>query len=295
LEGANLTVVHNRTGSNLVRGIMSTLIAQSDWRMQLSADWGLFEVDEAVFPTVVALLKPQYTVALNLFRDQLDRYGEVDSIATKWRAACEALPKDSILILNADDPLVCSLGRQTEAKVLYFGVEYKGESTEVASWADSRLCPVCGRRLQFSRISYSHLGNYTCPNGDFTRPQPDCTATNVVLKGMDASHFSWQTKAATYEVDISLAGLYNIYNVSAAMTVAGCLQLPFDMLLVKTRHFQAVFGRLEKVEVEGTTLTLILVKNPTGYNQVIQTLTSDESGHNIWLVLNDRFADGGDV
>jgi UDP-N-acetylmuramyl tripeptide synthase len=295
IEGSGARVVHNRTGSNLTRGIMSTLIAEADWHMHIQADWGLFEVDEAVFASIVSLLKPQYAVALNLFRDQLDRYGEVDAIATKWRAACTALPASTTLLLNADDPLIASLGQQTEAQVVYFGVDFDGGTTEVATYADSRLCPLCGRRLVFSRISYSHLGAYTCPSGDFGRPELQVATSAISLKGMTGSSFTLKRQAVSLSVNLGLAGLYNIYNVTAAMAMALQLGLAPDMLLIKTNHFQAVFGRLEKVEIAGISLTLILVKNPTGYNQVIQTLTSDDSARCLWLVLNDRFADGRDV
>ncbi len=295
LEGDQRRLVHNRSGSNLARGMISALVAQSDWKGRVQADWGLFEVDEAVLPKILPTVKPTYVIALNLFRDQLDRYGEVDSVALKWQKACRELTDATTLVLNADDPLVAFLGRDIQARIIYYGVAYDSAETQVAAYGDSRYCPVCGKRLKFSRVSYSHLGTYVCPAGDFKRPEPEVVVSDIVLKGMDGSRFTVRGHDQSVSLDLGLAGLYNIYNVAAAVTVAWLLGLKADMLLSKTRNFQAVFGRLERVKVGSTTLTLILVKNPTGYNQVLQTLTTDAKANCFWLLLNDRFADGRDV
>lgn len=295
LEGSDLRLVHNRSGSNLVRGILSALIAQSDWHGRIDRSWGLFEVDEAVLPKLLKFCSPDYIVVLNLFRDQLDRYGEVDAIAASWRKACKNLPYGTKLILNADDPLVAYLGAQTSATSIYFGLDYLSDTGQVASYADTRFCPRCGRPLRFIRVHYSHLGVYVCSTGDYQRPNPTVYATDIALKGMDGSQFSVVTGNGKMELDLGLAGLYNIYNAVAAITVADQVALSTDTVIAKTRHFEAVFGRLEKIVVNGIELILILVKNPTGYNQVIQTMASDSRADSFWLVLNDKFADGRDI
>jgi UDP-N-acetylmuramyl tripeptide synthase len=295
LEGDGCQIVHNRSGSNLVRGVLSSLIAQADWQGHIDDRWGLFEIDEAVLPQILPSLSPDYLVALNLFRDQLDRYGEVDTIAAKWRTACQKLSDKTTLILNADDPLIASLAAGSQANTLFFGVDFDSGPPTIEAYADSRHCPLCGSPLRFSRINYSHLGVYRCPTGDFERPEPTVSANKVRLNGMEGSQFSLVTAQVSTAVDLGLAGLYNVYNVTAAMAMAVQLGLPMAMLVSKTRHFQAVFGRLEKISIGDMTLVLVLVKNPTGFNQVVQTVTSDAKAHSFWLILNDKLADGRDV
>ncbi len=298
LEGSNNKVVHNRTGSNLIRGLASTLIRQADWKMTIKADWAVFEVDEAVFAEAVKILKPDYVLALNLFRDQLDRYGEINTLAKKWQKACQSLPATSTLIVNADDPLVNSLALTTSAKVVSFSLKtgkYAQKSTQLSAHADSRRCPVCGRSLQFKAINYSHLGQYICPNGDYQPYSSDIVADKVQLQGMAGSSFTLHSQDQALNFQLNLAGLYNIYNAVSALTVASTMNLSPDMLIQRTKNFEAVFGRLEQVKIGQTILTMILVKNPTGYNQVLQTLATEESAKSFWLLLNDHFADGRDV
>ena len=248
---------------------------------------------------MVTLLKPNYVVANNLFRDQLDRYGEVSLLAAKWREACKSLPSTTTLIINADDPLIASLGIDTPAKVVAYGLGAepgKTKKVELSSYADSRRCPVCGGALVFSSVSYSHLGHYACANDDFKRPEIHTEANKIVLRGMSGSDFAITVgDSEPRPFNFSLAGLYNVYNALAALTLAFDLGLDQEMLEQRTKNFEAVFGRLEEVKLGDTLLTLILVKNPTGFNQVIQTLATEPNAESFWLLLNDRFADGRDV
>lgn len=298
LEGADYKVVHNRTGSNLLRGLASTLIKQADWHMTIKADWAVFEVDEAVLPQALDILKPDYVLALNLFRDQLDRYGEINTLALKWQQACRRLPKTSTLVINADDPLINSLSLDTQAKVVAYSLHSGSagqKNLSLAPHADSRRCPVCGRSLIFSAINYSHLGQYTCPAGDYQPYPATIIASKIKLDGMVGSSFAVQYGEQDLSYQLSLAGLYNIYNALAAISLGLVLELNPAMLVQRTKNFEAVFGRLEQVQLGQTVLTMILVKNPTGYNQVLQTLATDQAAKSFWLLLNDHFADGRDV
>jgi UDP-N-acetylmuramyl tripeptide synthase len=294
-EGAQRPLVHNRSGSNLTRGILSALLAESDWYGRLPRHWGLFEVDEAALPKLLGSISPDYVVALNLFRDQLDRYGEVDAIATRWQAALSALPDSSTVILNADDPKIAFLGAGLRATVHYFGLDYATSESDIAAFADSRFCPRCGQPLHFERVYYSHLGVFQCPSCGFRRPTPDVSATDISLHGMQGSAFTMRTSQSAVPLEFKVAGLFNIYNVTAAMAVGILLGFDTQQMATRTRHFEAVFGRLEKVTVDGTEIVLVLVKNPTGFNQVVQTLTSDKDATDFWFILNDKLADGRDV
>jgi UDP-N-acetylmuramyl tripeptide synthase len=294
LEASGAMVIHNRTGSNLVRGVISTLVQQASWKGTVSGDWGLFEIDEAVFPKIVGLLKPRFILATNLFRDQLDRYGEVDSIAAKWREACATLTPATTLILNADDPAIASLALNSPAQPVFFGLTTDGPK-DVAAYADTRRCPVCGQALIFTSVAYSHLGHYACSQGDFRRPTPVVWADHLIIDGMRGSKVTLHTPEEETEVSSQLAGTYNVYNIIAAVTLATALRLPKDVILRKVSSFQGAFGRLEHVQLGSTRLTLILVKNPTGFNQVIEMLRGEKEAAAFWFLLNDHFADGRDV
>lgn len=298
LEGADYKIIHNRSGSNLVRGLISTLIKQANWHIKLHNQWAVFEVDEAVVPQVLATIKPDYFLALNLFRDQLDRYGEINTLGQKWRQACQNLPATSTIILNADDPLVNSLSLDTPAKVVRFSLvagQYGQKTTHMARHADSRRCPLCGANLEFQAINYSHLGQYHCPNGDYQPPSAEVLANKVNLNGLNSSQFTIHYQDQAYPQQLNLAGLYNIYNALAANALGLSLGLDPAMLQQRTTNFEAVFGRLEQIKFGSSILTLILVKNPTGYNQVLQTLATDQQPKQYWLILNDFLADGRDI
>lgn len=266
-------VVHNEAGANLLNGLTSALIMATDWRGKIKADWGIFEVDEATLPLALKYFTPKAIVLLNLFRDQLDRYGEVDSIAQKWHKALKSLPKESLVILNADDPQVSSLGQDLKARVFYFGLDDPKITLKEKQHAmDTVYCPTCGKKLIFSRIYFSHLGDWRCPGCKITRPKPDLT-----------------------EWDWPLQGIYNRYNTLAAVMVGKAFKID-DILIKKTLvDFEPVFGRLEEFNIDGKKIKILLSKNPTGFNESLRTIREEKGRKVILLVLNDRIPDGRDV
>ena len=305
LRDVGLRVWRNREGSNLIRGIASSLVirARPDGRLRHSGKAiSILEVDEAALPQVVQLTSPRIVVFNNLFRDQLDRYGEVDSVMTYWERAVKMLPATTKLVLNADDPATAQLGETFSGKVLYYGIDdltldlvSQRSTSERHQVVDTRACPRCGHEYLYDLRFYSHMGHYYCSHCDVRRPQPDVCATHVQLDNFDRLQIQVATATEQKEMMIPLPGLYNIYNALAAITTALALDLDWDPIITGIEQSKPVFGRGERIQAEGRTLRLLLAKNPTGFNEVLRTLFSDETPRHVLFVLNDHIADGRDV
>ncbi len=305
LRDAGLRVWHNREGSNLMSGLASLLVIRALPTGNLRGKGqaiSILEVDEAIVPQAVQTIPPRVAVFTNLFRDQLDRYGEVDSVAARWREAVRTLPASTTLVLNADDPTIAYLGELSVGQVLYFGVDDpsldltgQGISSERHQVIDTRTCLRCGTEYTYTLRIYSHMGHYHCTNCGLARPQPDIRAIKVDPEGFDRLRVRVAAATVEHDVVIPLPGLYNIYNALAAATAAHALQINWDSIVTGIEQFKPAFGRGERVQVEGRTVRLLLAKNPTGFNEVLRTLFSNGASRHVLFVLNDNVADGRDV
>jgi lipid II isoglutaminyl synthase (glutamine-hydrolysing) len=296
LEGAGHRVVSNRSGANLIFGVTAATLESANASGRLSADWGVFEIDEASLPKAIDEIQPKAALVLNLFRDQLDRYGELESIAKKIEAALAKLPAGSTAILNADDPRVAEIGWNLSHPPLWFGLDDTTVAEhELPHAADARTCPRCGASLIFEAVYVGHDGVYRCPNGDFQRPMPDITARNIKLDGFDNIALTAHTTEADQRIALPLGGLYNVYNVLAAYTAGVTLGLDPDYIAHRLQNFRAAFGRQERLEFRGRHLNLVLSKNPAGFNETLRTAVDLANGNNFLIALNDRKADGTDV
>jgi lipid II isoglutaminyl synthase (glutamine-hydrolysing) len=287
--------VHNRAGSNMSWGVATALLEQS-------GSEGLFEVDEAWLPAVAEEIEPRLIVLGNLFRDQLDRYGELERLADDWAALVEARVGATDFVLNADDPLVADLGTDRDgnrrAGVTYFGIEDSTQGLPALEHAhDAKHCRRCGAAYVYERAFVGHLGHYTCPNCDADRPDPDVAATEITLEGMSGSRLAIRTPDGELRARLALPGLYNVYNAIAAVAAVLRLGVELDDVTRGLEAMKAVFGRVETIVVSGTPVSILLIKNPVGANEVLRTLRleSDERGLDLWIALNDRIADGRDV
>ena len=281
------TLVHNKAGANMAGGVAATLNDQH-------GDFGLFEVDEFWLPGLVDQLKPRSLLLANLFRDQLDRYGELDQIVDRWRDVI-ASPNSGQVVLNADDPLVAGLGSSTEAP-LYFGIEDTavGEATPQHA-SEQACCPSCGAQFTYSRYFVGQLGHYRCPDGHVSRPSPVVSATKISLDGLKGSTFSLNFGDQSFEVGLPLPGLYNVYNALAAAALAESLGVDRGTIVGGINSSKPSFGRAETLSVAGRACSIMLIKNPAGANEVIRTLASDTEPHDVLVVLNDQIADGRDI
>ena len=291
-EGIGQRVVSNRAGANLIYGVTAAALGKAGTDGKLKADWGVFEIDEASLPRAVEEIQPKATLVLNLFRDQLDRYGELETIAKKIEKALSALPDDAHVILNADDPRVAEIGLSLPHKPTWFGLDDVAVAgKQLPHAADARTCPRCGASLLFDAVYIGHDGVYRCPNGDFARPQPDLTATDIVLDGFDSLMLTIEGT----RIAMPLGGLYNCYNVLAAYATACSLGLDGRYIAERLKTFRAAFGRQERIEFRGRRLVLVLSKNPAGFNETVRTAVELARGENFLIGLNDRKADGTDV
>ncbi|MEA2208625.1 MAG: hypothetical protein QOF54_1102, partial [Solirubrobacteraceae bacterium] len=305
LQRAGITVVHNAEGANMAGGIATALLAASRARRAIEGELGLFEVDELWLDSVAEQLRPRAILLGNLFRDQLDRYGELETIADRWAADLHA----QALVLNADDPLIADLGRE-RAGTLFFGVDDDSLALPgMAHAADAKHCRRCGAPYVFDAVYLGHLGHYHCPSCGQRRPQPSISATDVVLEGVRVARFTLHTPAGEGVVRLALPGLYNVYNALAAAALATALDVPLASILAGLHDTRPAFGRAESVTLSpasadngasapsgtGRELRIMLVKNPAGANEVLRTLTLEPGEHDLLGVLNDRIADGRDV
>jgi lipid II isoglutaminyl synthase (glutamine-hydrolysing) len=295
LRSAGIGAVNNSTGANLVTGVTAALVADTGLSGAPSSEMGLFEVDEASVPRVAAEAEIKILAVLNLFRDQLDRYGELAYTGKVIASAFGDLPQDGAVVLNADDPLVASLGRSARRPV-FFGVDEPTLDTgRLQHVADSKDCPVCGTALDYETVYMGHVGVYDCPHCDFSRPEPDYRASRVRLEGARGSEFLLSTPKGEAEVKVTLPGLYNVYNALAAASLAIALGTSVDDVRNGLERFSAAFGRFERIAVGERRLLLLLVKNPAGANEAIRTLVTGSAPKLAVLALNDAIADGRDV
>ncbi len=299
LNAAGQPVLHNATGSNLTRGVLSMLLEHSAWhgRLRLAPTcMAVLELDEAAIVHALRQHRPRCVVVTNLFRDQLDRYGEVQTIAAGLRTAFARLTESTALLLNGDDPLVASLGEESAGPVHYFGLDdlrLAREGVELA--ADSHYCPRDAQPLDYNAAYYGHLGSYTCNACGWRRPERAVRATEVDLHGLAGADVTLAFPEATVQATLGVPGLYNVYNALAAAGAAWYVGVKPEAIRQGLAHTAPAFGRAEAVAVSGRTAWLLLIKNPVGANQVLRLLVAEEGPLHILAILQDRAADGHDV
>ncbi|MBR2591266.1 MAG: Mur ligase family protein [Clostridia bacterium] len=287
LEGAGNKVICNKLGANMKNGVATAFALAARLNGRIDADYASIEVDEASTIKVFEYMKPQVMVISNLFRDQLDRYGEIDITVDLLTKAIGMLD-DVTLVLNADDPLCTQFGYKTDKKTLYFGISEK-VLPQTDDTKEGRFCPICGGKQWYNYYHYSQLGDYECTGCDFKRPHPQIEATDVKL-GADIA-FSINGKP----MQIHYKGFYNIYNmiaVYAALTAFGIDTVHFSDLL---KSYKPQIGRMEEIVLKGKPVILNLAKNPAGFNQAIDTVLTDPRKKDVIIAINDNANDGRDV
>jgi UDP-N-acetylmuramyl tripeptide synthase len=287
LQRTGTKLVHNRAGANMAGGVATALASGR-------GDMGLFEVDEFWLGPVADELEPRAILLSNLFRDQLDRYGELEIIADRWAVIVADLPPETQLVLNADDPLVADLGRRRDP--LYFGVEDDALAlAELQHASDSKHCRRCGHAYVYEAAYLAHLGRYACPNCGARRPDPQVRASQVELRGIRSAAFTLITPDGERRIELPLPGLYNVYNALGAAALCLRLGISLDDVAAGLAAVEPAFGRAETVDLNGRPTSILLVKNPAGANEVLRTLALEGRELDLFGVLNDRTADGRDV
>ncbi len=287
---SEISFVANTSGANLPSGIATALL-----RRKPDEKYGIFEVDEAALPELVPQLRPTVLVLMNLFRDQLDRYGELETTIHKWKKMVESLPETTKLIINADDPALAYLG-SLHQNVQFFGLELTDHASETISHAaDSLHCLKCNSPLNFQQVTIGHLGHWECQNCGFSRPNPSFTGDKINLMGLDGSEFIAASKTDSLGIQIPLAGTHNVYNALAAYATCYTIDISATKIQKGLSTISAAFGRNEIISFDGVELMIMLAKNPAGANQNLKTLLLEEGTIHLAILLNDRTADGKDV
>ena len=309
LRCAGLETVSNRSGANLLSGVTAELAACTDWRGRAVKHYAVIECDEGALHQVVPLLRPKVIIVTNLFRDQLDRYGEVMHTLEAVRRGIEQVP-EAVLCLNADDSLTASLALDLPNPVAWFGIGIGVEAgdpeqnsgqdfgNEESSVSDARYCIRCGTEYVYSFRTFAHLGGFRCPACGYARPDPDVEITSI--DSMDYTgtrvHMRFEKRSVgMVPVNIAAPALYNIYNAAAAACSAQAAGISLQAVLKALASTSGAFGRMETFEPGGAAAQMILVKNPAGCNQALDYLCSLKNPYALILCLNDRDADGHDI
>ena len=273
LESNNISVIRNDSGANLLNGLASLLIKESNLNGKIYKDALLFEVDENSLPLILREVKPESIILLNLFRDQLDRYGEINTTSEKWAEALKRLPTDTTLIVNADDPQIVRIAKSSNCKNYFYSIKDSLKTEKVLAHAvDSTTCPNCRNNLSYSKISYSHIGNFHCEKCNFTNP-----------------------KAEIIDVETQLKGSFNIYNLTASIIAAEeAFGIKKENAISSLENFKPAFGRQEEINYKDKKIVMLLSKNPTGFNESLK-IVLENNYSNLLLLLNDRIPDGRDI
>ena len=284
-----VALAHNRAGANLASGVASALIEARH------AELGLFEVDEGALPELARRVRPRALCLANLFRDQLDRYGELELTAERWRQAVHDLPHETTLVVNADDPVVADLATGRPGSVT-FGVDDPASARPALQHAaDSKYCLRCGTAYHYDAAYVGHLGAYRCPACGHSRPPLDVVARGIRPQGLDGVQFELGLPDGAHRVELRLPGLYHVYNALAAASLTLALGATADEIVGGLERSRPAFGRFERIEVGGKRLLLLLIKNPAGANEAVHTLVAAGPPRLAVIALNDDIADGRDV
>jgi UDP-N-acetylmuramyl tripeptide synthase len=282
-------LAHNAAGANLVSGVASALLSAGD------AELGLFEVDEGALPELLPRLRPRAVCLGNLFRDQLDRYGELELVAERWREAVAGLPEDARLVFNADDPQLAAVSEVHGGSVAFGLDDPRLARPALQHAADSKYCVRCGTPYVYTAAYVGHLGDYRCPRGDHERPPLEVAGREVALHGLERASFLLDTPEGSRRIELKLPGLYNVYNAVAAAALARALGAELGEIAAGLERFSAAFGRFERVAVGDKQVLLLLIKNPAGANEAVRTLVDGGAPRVLVVALNDEIADGRDV
>ncbi len=289
LDASGTRVVANTAGSNLERGVATALLNSE------GAELALFEVDEAALPGLMAQTRPRVVTLMNLFRDQLDRYGELEHLVDRWREAVAELDPAATVIYNADDPAVAEIAARHPNSMSYGIEDPRVGRDRLPHAADTTECRHCGASLHYEMVTIAHLGRWSCSECGLARVQPDVRATRVELHGLDGQRLAIATPQGPIELSLRLPGMHNSYNALAATATAVALNLAPETIGPALAKREAAFGRAERTQIGKVKVTTLLAKNPAGANENIRTMLLEDHPLHLLVLLNDRTADGQDV
>lgn len=291
---AGLSYFANRSGANLISGITTEFVMNSTLGGKPKKEYAVIECDEAAARRTFGQLRPKVVMVTNLFRDQLDRYGEVTHTLDNIRLGIENSP-NAVLALNADDSLCTSLAGTVKNRAVFYGVNTPIYRERVSELSDAPYCIRCKHEYVYDYVTYGHLGKYHCSSCGYSRPEPEIAVTRIDVNDQEHSEVVFRIGESEYPAKISLPGGYNIYNACAAMAAGQLMGLDPSVTVKSLSSFACGFGRMEKFQIDGVEVRMILIKNPAGCNQVLNFLTQIKEPFTFVACLNDRTQDGRDV
>lgn len=294
LKENNVSFFENKSGANLKNGIVTEYVLNSTVFGKNKYEYALIECDEAAFKTVSTLVDPKYILVTNVFRDQLDRYGEISNILENIKIGI-LNSKNAIVCLNADDSITSSLKDEIDNKVFFYGINVPIYKNRVNEASDALYCIRCKHPYKYKYITYGHLGDYYCDNCGYHRITPNISVERLISSDADSSNVEIKYNDELYEVNINLPGGYNIYNALGSLAVSKVINLDINKSIIALSKFESGFGRMEKFVLDGVNVRMILIKNPAGCNQVLNFLSNLEEDSNFVILLNDKYADGTDI
>lgn len=293
-DGQHLT--HNRAGANLITGLTTAFLQNATWSGRVRGTAGLMEIDEATMPQACKEIRPKAAIVTNFFRDQLDRYGELEHTVNFVGRGLEQLAKGAKAALNADDPNVAGLGLRSGVEPFYYGIEAEGIGTaEMNQTSDGKHCVRCGAPYEYDVYYYAHLGRYSCPSCGYKRPKPAVYIDQIWDADAKGTSFRLVTPAGSFESRLQIPGLYNLYNALAAAAGAHLMGSSLEAIKQGLSETTSQFGRMELISMDGREVFMALVKNPVGFNSVLETVMGPGEQKKVVIAINDNYADGTDV
>jgi UDP-N-acetylmuramyl tripeptide synthase len=294
LRGEGVTVSHNSAGANLVQGVTSLAVSYADLRGRLPDGVLVAEVDEGALPKVAPEMAPRALLVTDLFRDQLDRFGEIYAVADAIESVAAALPADSALVVNADDPMVATLASEREGKRVTFGLAIDRSTDRITRAADTIRCPKCRSDLEYRHVYLSHMGDYSCLKCGFARPELDVAVTSLEVFGLDRTRLEVQTPTGKLALEIPQSGVHIAYNAAGAIAILVGLGVSLEHAVESLASVGPAFGRLERIDADGRGLILAFAKNPTSYNTTLRALATEEEPRQLLIAASNTLVDGED-
>ena len=294
LRGEGITVCHNSAGANLIQGVTSLAVSYANLRGHLPQGVLVAEVDEGALPMVAPETLPRALLVTDLFRDQLDRFGEIYAVADAIESVAAALPADAALVVNADDPMVATLAEKREGRRVTFGLAIKRSTDQITRAADTIRCPRCQADLKYRHVYLSHMGDYSCPACGFARPKLDVAVTSLEVVGLDRTRVGLQTPSGKLTLEIPQSGVHIAYDAAGAVAILVGLGVSLDHAAESLASVGPAFGRLEKIEADGRTIVLAFAKNPTSYNTTLRALATEGEPRQLLIAASNTLVDGED-
>jgi lipid II isoglutaminyl synthase (glutamine-hydrolysing) len=294
LRGEGITVEQNSAGANLTQGVTTLAVGSADLRGRINQGVLIAEVDEGALTVVADELRPRTLLVTDIFRDQLDRYGEMNAVASAIDAVASRLPTDATVVLNGDDPLVANMATERTDGRLTFGLELEDSRDQITRAADSIRCPRCSANLEYAHIYLSHMGDFRCRNCGFARPPLDVAVTALEVDGVSETRMTLRTPTGPMRVRVPQAGVHVGYNMAAAVAICISLGIEIPHAAESVAAVQPAFGRLESIDADGRRIILAFSKNPTSFNTTLRTLAGIAEPRELLVAFSNTLIDGED-